>query len=882
LLRELRGREFKFFITSLVEQGNLNDRKKDGVVKRLQDRAKVFLEEFEVVAGLYEMDSSRGREIARASFNLNAINKISKNFDQEFSNLKKEKEEIFNFTKTDTDLFKRVDFKDLDKSTPEVYSLLKDFKAREKSRFLELISQGKIKDLKSGNIPPLFKDIKINKWEKNTNKEIFSYDIFKNFLNEKDKKKRGKYFTIRFNNYIEINNVFKRVAIKNGELKAKERSIEQEKREALLLQYWAIILESENTKSLVLIPKDKAQKANLFLRDFESLENGKDTVISFSSLTLRALEKLIRRNLGKEVPLLSDEDEQKAIILYKRVLRGDFPMLKNIGIDGFDNDIEKLLNQDFASKEDFRIALEKVAYITKRIKIDHSTLERFKNNFSVIVSEITAYDWKRNIATERKKEHTKIWEEFWGDKNQNGFFPNRINPEVRLFYRPILKQEDPKKQQNRFSKEHFGVAFTISQNAAKERMVTTFSEAKDLKAVVEKFNQEEILNNFVKKQGDNLWYFGIDRGNTELASLCVVKFSDEDYEESLQNRVVVQKKPIPALIKAYRIRDLKAEREIVIDKDQNTKVVSIYKNPSYFIDELDKYFEEVNSPCMDLTMAKLIKGKIILDGDRQTYLKLKMINGKRQLKEKFGSIDPTAQIELLENNKNKSDRKFRVKSKTGERYPYQFLPFFTAEHEKTISTEEFRLELQNYLDKLRKGEKEDEEISIEKINHLRDSLTSNMVGIIAHLFEQFPGIINLENLHKEREIESHFSSNNENLARRLEWSLYKKFQKLGLVPPQLKQTVMLRRDDKKKEGNKDGLNQFGIIHFIETKGTSARCPVCEHEKSGEERKEEKFSRHTYSCNQCGFTTDDPKAPFEFLKDSDATAAFNIAKKKLNY
>ena len=228
---------------------------------------------------------------------------------------------------------------------------------------------------------------------------------------------------------------------------------------------------------------------------------------------------------------------------------------------------------------------------------------------------------------------------------------------------------------------------------------------------------------------------------------------------------------------------------------------------------------------------------------------------------------------------DETEKRFQIKSVT-ERNHYQFLPYYLPEQEKILPRDEMKKYLQDYLDKLRFGNAGEDSVSIEQINHLRDAITSNMVGIIAFLFEKYPGIIKLENLHGKNEIEKHFRDNNENIARRLEWSLYKKFQKIGLVPPRLRQIVFLRENE---VGEDKKLNQFGIVHFVPTENTSANCPYCGKSVSMQQRNEDKFKHHAYICrnnSNCGFDTTSPKFPLELIKNSDDVAAYNIAKKRI--
>lgn len=73
-------------------------------------------------------------------------------------------------------------------------------------------------------------------------------------------------------------------------------------------------------------------------------------------------------------------------------------------------------------------------------------------------------------------------------------------------------------------------------------------------------------------------------------------------------------------------------------------------------------------------------------------------------------------------------------------------------------------------------------------------------------------------------IEGHFDQSNQDISRRLEWSLYRKFQETGLVPPEIKKSIFLR--------DEFGAKQFGTIEFVRIGNTSKNCPYCEntHEK----------------------------------------------------
>ncbi len=725
--------------------------------------------------------------------------------------------------------------------------------------------------------------------DKNQEKQGNNYkEVQKNEKQIRDKRvKRGGYFqgNYVFKKYNDYCNEYKKVAMAWGKIRAKIRSLEQEKVEARLLKYWAHIVQEGNKRQVLLIPKegDNLKNAKKYIENIEEQKTNL-TLFGFNSLTLRALDKLIRRNIGKDIEKLNKDP----ISIYKKVLRGGYPEIK-IDFCRFESEIKKVESrEEYQDVEDFRMALESISYFVSKHGLLSENIEYLKENFNAEIYDITSYDLERNIS--HKKEHTILWEDFWEESNKKNNYTVRINPELRMFYRKAQEDLSKEKRKNRFSREQLTIAFTLTQNAAKKRIETAFEEKDRLIAITKKFN-EDVIKSFVKEKGAELYYYGIDRGNEELASLCITQFSKEKYEAMLLNG---EKKkfdiPIFPEIKTFKIKDecLKNEKEIIIDKKGNKTKVTLIDNPSNFINE--NVFEEVNSPFMDLTTSKLIKGKIILNGDIKTFLALKKANAKRRLFDVFSKIDSTAQIEFCTeehpawNVKKEKGyfmrNSFVIRFKESERNDYQLLCYYTEREISIFSTEQMCAELQEYLDDLR-GDRKMEKTSIDRINNLRDAITANMVGIIAYLFEKYPGIINLENMHTKEHIDNQFRQNNESIARRLEWSLYKKFQKFGLVPPQLRQTIFLRDKDD-KEDTSEKLNQFGIIHFVPIADTSANCPYCGIKSDSKKRKELKWDGHHYLCTngKCSFNTkDNKKVPLEKIDNSDAVASYNIAKSK---
>lgn len=847
-IQKLRGSDHYPFVNDLLLFGI---RVKDLVLlKKIEDlrkSLKAFGNDLEKMNQILAPNQSAGVEVARATFNYYALDKASKNFDNEIYLQENKLRKTYTWSSDISGLWSElgldIGFKSL--SLKELYESLMDYKAKQKSEFFESIQKG----MSTSDLTvryPLFKSKTLDQFIKLRLNDQKRKDYFRN--------------TWGFSNYVRFcNEIFKPVAVAFGIANAELLALDRERIECRLLKYWSHIFEKNGDKYLLLIPKEKRKDAKSYLNSLQGQVSDQVTLSTFNSMTLRALNKLIRKNCSKDIPLLGTNP----IAVYKKVLRGECRSIP-LDFEGFEEKVREVVAKEYESKEDFRIALESIAYSVKKTLLFESDIERLKKDFGAISFKITSYDLERSIVN--KKEHTGLWMDFWSKENQVKAFPVRINPETRLFFRMAREVVDPKKKSNRFSKNHYGVAFTLTQNAARDRMDTAFVKIEDLSEMIKKFNSE-IVDTFVKEKGSGLYSYGIDRGHSQLATLCVMRLSNESDGLATQSSI------FPEIV-AYRIKDdcmngdrEGSKRDIKIDKTGKLKEVAISDNPSYFIED-EHLFEVVKGASMDLTMAKLIGGKIVLNGDVKTYLALLETSAKRQIFEKFAKIHERASIEF-----DSVNGRFYAKSKEGVRDKMQFLNFYAESINKLLKQEEFQKNLQGYLNDLR-SEGSSEDISIKRIDNLRDAITSNMVGIISFLFKKYPGLIKLENLNN---IKNKSEKDPTDISRRLEWSLYRKFQKEGLVPPKIKQTILLKEN--RVGGTGLYLNQFGIICYVVTDDTSSTCPKCE-KLSVVDKVGNKFGRHRFVCSNCGFDTDAPAIGFECIDDSDKVAAFNIAKKNL--
>ncbi len=597
------------------------------------------------------------------------------------------------------------------------------------------------------------------------------------------------------------------------------------------------------------------------------------------------------------------------------------------------------------SLEEFEKSLEEACYHIKTITFTEEEKQRFLKNFDVTVLDISSYDLKgRNKNTYQSPEspdrlHTYWWKAFWsksfpssknqndrGGKANNSLFENiRLNPEVKIRYRKAdehLKEYFTKKQfpnsfKNRRLKEQWTIHFTLALNAGKKYDDLAFSKPEEILEKIKSFNKK--LNEEMDFKSS--WKYGIDRGQKELATLCLAQFNPEDTYTVGEKTIPKPKFPNAEKdIKCWTLQDYSYLKEYKTVKGEEKKCYAV-KNPSYFMEE--KYlndrtvFKQESISCLDLTTAKVIKGRIITNGDVLTYLKLKKIVAKRELYKLYydGKIKPSIKLEWSQwenGDINNSERKrpegvLNIKTSDGEktiywyRKEYENIPLQIDEQgniQITYNKSSIQNSLNNYLQQL-KQENNTHTPTILEVNHLRDAITANMVGVICHLQKKYPGFIILEDL-KKHDIDKHFFQSNENIARRLEYALYNKFQTLSLVPPHVKDIIRLREENKKSQDNKnkqkdkkskgkhknsnnimaDQLKSFGSVHpskqdtgkfsselnlsqvgaivFVPEEDTSKTCPYCEKKKEAEKKQinDEKYRQHRFLCDRdsCGFDT----------------------------
>ena len=762
--------------------------------------------------------------------------------------------------------------------------------------------------------------------QKNNSQKNISHNI------QRLKKERGFFLfgkNCYFNCYGKFCDKYQKIAQERGKLKSQLKGIEKEKLESTQTQFWSFIYCSGGKKQIWMVPKEKMQKTKEFIEN--KLQNStdqpnQDYLCVFKSLTKRALHKLcyasessFRRDLLKEHTNL--ENLYKKSIEYKTEGNKDKILEKNKLQIQF---LKETLKTDYAQKvlslqdfeldsvfsvtelDEFEKELEKKFYKIKKLHLNKDDKEEFLSKFDPVILDITSYDLEgRNqkmVPNSKNRFHTELWKSFWNSANTSEKDNKiehykvgevRLNPEVKIFYRKkddelknyFNKKNYPEKFKHRRLQDQFTLCFTLSLNAGKYEDLA-FSKPEELSQKIDSFNKE--FN--TKRSFKESWKYGIDRGNNELATLCLTKgiSNDPDLEK----------------FKCYTLKDY-SHSKTYTNKNNEEKIKFAIHNLSYFIENED-LFDIQETSCLDLTTAKLIKGRIVTNGDVMTYLKLKKESAKRKLYDlhsqgKISSKNILKESSYIDGDSSKvaSDDVLNINIPYGKNQEttiyhydkvYEGIPTFVkSEIKKIYSKDDIKRSLSNYLTELKNSGHSRHTPSIERVNHLRDALVANMIGIICYLFEKYLGFIILEDLGKGR-IDGHFDRSNENLSRRLEYALYSKFQTLGLVPPHVKNIIQLR-----EKKSKNTSHQIGNIVFTPKENTSKKCPACK--KVVQQHPKLKYKQKRFLCDQCGFDTylfrskeeTRDKLPavksenfekFEHLKnidDPDKVAAYNIAR-----
>ncbi|MCK9303417.1 MAG: hypothetical protein PHU62_03730 [Bacteroidales bacterium] len=773
----------------------------------------------------------------------------------------------------------------------------------------------------------------IEKWLKTLTKDDKDY---------KDAKQQIALFRGRLKNNIktfdDITKYFKSVAMEMGRTFAQMRDKITGAAELNKVTHYAIIIEDQNFDKYVLLQEFVDKKENRIYAKTDR-HHSDFTTYSVNSVTSGSIAKMLRkkrmdelnrnnRNSFEQKPELSEEQkEQRNIREWKEF------------IEDKRWDLEFQLNLSNKTFEQIKKEVDAKCYELDINYISQETLSDLVNKKGCLLLPIVSQDIAKENKTEGNQ-FTKDWNAIFTQET-----PWRLTPEFRVSYRkptpnyPVSDKGD--KRYSRFQMiAHFLCDYlpksdsyisnweqiaNYKDDKLQEKAVKEFNA--DLRGRTEEEKQSESVNallahfgNQNKKQKpverpkEKFYVFGIDRGQKELATLCVI---DQDkkivgdfdiYTRSFNSEAKQWEHKLLEKRVILDLSNLRVETTIVIDGKPEKKKVLVDLSEVKVKDKDGKYSKP-----------------------NKMQVKMQQLAYIRKLQFQM-QTNPDAVLEWYANNKTKEQIMSNfVDNENGDKGLVSFYGTAVEELNETLpidKIEEILKKFQELKDKEKQGEtvklEIDKLVQLEPVDNLKNGVVANMVGVIAYLLQNldYQVYISLEDLSKPFSgqiiggIAGVPTKTNKEEGRRadvekyaglglynfFEMQLLKKLFRiqqdsqniLHLVPP----FRAMKNYDHVAVGKGKVKNQFGIVFFVDADATSKTCPCCGSSnnkpnlkmypnakkglsKEGKEvwvERDKSEGNDIIRCFVCGFDTtkDYSENPLRYIKSGDDNAAYLIS------
>ncbi len=135
--------------------------------------------------------------------------------------------------------------------------------------------------------------------------------------------------------------------------------------------------------------------------------------------------------------------------------------------------------------------MKEVCYIKKHIPLSEENTNLFIKIFQGHLYKISSYDLSKCQKRNNLKSHTKIWFDFWSEKNNNAKYPIRINPEIKISFIQKKYPHSPNVNDtkiNRHCKDRYILTTHISENAGHKSGRVIGNTQKEVMDFYENFN----------------------------------------------------------------------------------------------------------------------------------------------------------------------------------------------------------------------------------------------------------------------------------------------------------------------------------------------------------------------------------------------------------
>ena len=576
--------------------------------------------------------------------------------------------------------------------------------------------------------------------------------------------------------------------------------------------------------------------------------------------------------------------------------------------------------------EEIKKEIDSKAYQIVEKYIDKGTLNDLVKDKGCLLFPIINQDLAKEEKTE-SNQFTKDWNAIFG---KNTFW--RLTPEFRILYRkptpnyPISDKGD--KRYSRFQMvAHFLCDYipqTLSYISTREqienykddekwkqsvknfhsKMVGKSDDELKLEALQAQFGSIQTSKKDKKKKKEKFYVFGIDRGQKELATLCVIDQDKKiigDFDIYIRSFNTDTKQWEHRFLEKRHILDLsnlRVETTLVIDGKAKKERVLV-----------------------DLSEVKVKDKNGVYSKPNKMQVKMQQLAYIRKLQFQM-QTNPDYVLAWYAENSDKDSilKNFVDKENGGEKGLVSFYGSAVEELEDTLplgKIEEMLCEFKKLKDKEKDGENVESEINkliqLEPVDNLKYGVVANMVGVVAYLLKKFDYnvYISLEDLTKpfKSKVNGGLSGvpitiTGENEGKRLdveryaglglynyfEIQLLKKLFRIQQSNNNIIHLVPSFRAAKNYEGKIDAegkiKNRFGIVFFVEANATSIVCPNCD--ATNEDRnnnskpknvvRDKKNGNDILICNVCGFDTTKEYAenPLKYIKSGDDNAAYIIS------
>jgi len=703
--------------------------------------------------------------------------------------------------------------------------------------------------------------------------------------------------------YKEITEKNKKISMYVGKNYAVARDIIMEIEGANRLNHYAAIVEDNNADRYLLL-QDISTGNNIYNKELDGYKTYYLDAVTAKNISAEKNKRLkdhlkIRQNSDDWKDLTQEERKDFSINLWKKVVEEKIP-----GITVKNKELEQIKKEIDARSQRLVNGC-----------ISRDKLKLLVESGKCLLLPIINQDIAKEVKSDNNQ-FTKDWNAIFEKGSNWGFLP-----EVKVTYRkptpdyPMDITGD--KRYSRFQlNAHFLCNYIPTENSSYvslRQQIDNYRNDEEQKKSVEDFN------NYINRGRQGKYFvFGIDRGQNELATLCVI-----DNDQKIQGPFKIYTRKFNSEKKQWEhtfledryildLSNLRVETTISIDGkpdvrqvlvDQSTVMVKDRETQQYTKPNINQIRMQHLAYIRKLQFKMQTEPEVVLDWYAEN-------NTKAKIEENFVGGLVTFYYEMKEPVKLEDLTMIPVKD------IMEMLDKFSNLMQRKNAGEDVKSEL-------------DALIELDPAENLKKGIVANMIGVIAFLLKEYNynvyvSLEDLSGVQSETILNGitgivEKAGRDSRRGRQADADRYAGLGLYNFFETQLLRKLFKIQQDKgniihlvppfRAQKNYDNIvpgkdkvkNQFGIVFFVDAKNTSKMCPVCgttnnkpNKEKypdakpiynDGKEGKpvpiwleRRKSEKDRIICHCCGFDTQKvyEDNPLKFIKSGDDNAAYLIS------